>query len=296
LRNGDRLTGDLGALDSHRIVITNALLGRLVLPIDQVARLDRPGEPATPPAPAAVPPATPSPPSPPPAPPAPAGAATPPPPKSWTLDVQAGTDLQFSQKDRQLFFGRLKWNYTQHRFRGLVDYAANYGEAEGDVTANDMEGSARAELDVSKKLFLFNTAGAGFNKVRKIDLAYEDSFGLGYKVVQQPPKFGLNADFGGNYQRRYFEDNTREDAVALRLGELLTWKISPRWSFDEKLEFYPRFTEWGDYRIRLEVNLRYLLLTNLTLNLTVIDLYDTQPAPGVTDNDLLLRSTLGIRF
>ena len=61
---------------------------------------------------------------------------------------------------------------------------------------------------------------------------------------------------------------------------------------DEKLEFYPRFTDIGHYRMRFETNPRYLLSHSLNLNLTVIDQYDTQPALNVTRNDLLVRATL----
>jgi hypothetical protein len=82
----------------------------------------------------------------------------------------------------------------------------------------------------------------------------------------------------------------------LRLGELMAWKISSKWFLDEKFEFYPRFTDVGEFRMRFEANLRYLLTHSLNLNLTVIDQFDTQPAPGVTRNDLLLRVTLGIKL
>jgi len=39
-----------------------------------------------------------------------------------------------------------------------------------------------------------------------------------------------------------------------------------------------------------------LITHSLNFNITVIDLFDTQPAPSVTRNDLLLRATLGIKF
>ena len=48
--------------------------------------------------------------------------------------------------------------------------------------------------------------------------------------------------------------------------------------------------------MRFESNLRYLLSNHLNLNFSVIDQYDTQPAAGVTRNDLLLRATLGVKF
>ena len=78
----------------------------------------------------------------------------------------------------------------------------------------------------------------------------------------------------------------------------MSWKILPngKWFLDEKYEYYQRYSGIGDYRMRFESNLRYLLSNHLNLNFSVIDQYDTQPAAGVTRNDLLLRATLGVKF
>ena len=150
-------------------------------------------------------------------------------------------------------------------------------------------------MDKSKRLFVFDAAGAGYNQIRKIDLSFDDSIGMGYKVITHT-NLTLSADFGANYQRQYFSDGTSKDYGALRVGELLSWKISSKWALDEKFEYYPRFTDLGEYRLRFETNLRYLLSNSLNFNFTVIDQYDTQPAAGVTRNDLLLRASLGIKF
>jgi hypothetical protein len=48
--------------------------------------------------------------------------------------------------------------------------------------------------------------------------------------------------------------------------------------------------------LRGESTLRYPLLQNLSINLNVIDLYDTAAPPGVEPNDLQVRSALGIKF
>ena len=325
LRNGDRVTGEMISLNIDHVTITNSVLGRIVVPVGQVERLERkpataPLNPATgpatnapPAAPAAQAPAT----NPPPAQAAPSASASKPaaadaakttaaqappvkpkPPKHWTVNAQVGVDLQYNQTRRQLYYGRAKWTYAKDRFRGIVEYLANYGKNDGVRSANDMTGSVRAEVDLgkSKRLFLFDAAGAGYNEIRKIDLSYDDSFGVGYKVLTRT-NLTLSTDVGVNYQRQEFSDGTSsKDYGALRLGELLTWKLGKRWVMDEKFEAYPRFTDFGDYRLRFESNMRYVVSNNLNLNFTVIDQYDTQPAPGVTRNDLLMRATLGVVF
>ena len=305
LRNGDRLTGELITLSTTNVSITNRFLGRVSFPIGEVERLVK-GPPATvPPAPTNAPAAsTPTPASPP----APASkpgettvkaaaTPTPKPPKRWNLDAQFGVDLQYNQSHRQLYYGRAKWTYGRDRFRSVVDYLANYGKTDGVLSANDMTGSVRLELDLAKakKLYAYNAAGAGYNEVRKIDFTYDESLGAGYKLIEAT-NFVYSMDLGVNHQEQFFSDGTSKEYQALRLGQQLAWKISTKLSLDQKFEYYQRFTGWEDYRMRFEANLRYLVLPNITFNLTAIDLYDTQPAPGVTRNDLLLRATVGLKF
>ena len=52
----------------------------------------------------------------------------------------------------------------------------------------------------------------------------------------------------------------------------------------------------GGANLRIETNLRYWLKTYLSLNLTVINLYDTRVAQGVEPNDLQIRSSIGVKF
>jgi len=313
LRNGDRLTGELITLSTTNVAITNRFLGRVSFPISEVDRLVK-GPPVTvapsaptnqptssTPAPVAAPPAA----APKPGEAAVKTATTPKPPvqpapkapKRWNLDAQFGVDLQYNQSHRQLYYGRSKWTYGKDRFRSVVDYLANYGKTDGVLSANDMTGSVRLELDLAKakKLYVYNAAGAGYNEVRKIDFTYDESVGAGYKLIEVT-NFVYSMDLGVNHQEQFFSDGTSKDYQSVRLGEQLTWKISTKLSLDQKFEYYQRFTGWEDYRMRFEANLRYLVLPNITFNLTAIDLYDTQPAPGVTQNDLLLRATVGLKF
>ncbi len=57
----------------------------------------------------------------------------------------------------------------------------------------------------------------------------------------------------------------------------------------------------GEFRLRFESNLRYALWQNgsgqnIYLALTLLNIYETQPAQGVDKNDLQIRSSIGINF
>jgi len=327
LRNGDRLTGEFLSLSTTNVVISSGALGRISIPLAFVERLERLAptnvasavthEPAAAPVPNSPAAAASSDPPPPPVAAgteAPAGTGTakpatvaipapppapPPAPKKWTAEFQFGTELQFNQGQRELLYGRFKYTYGLDRFRTVLDYLANYGQNDGVVSANDMTGTFRMEFDLgeAKRLFAFNSVSLGYNQIRKIDFFVNESVGMGYKFITQP-RFTYTMDLGLNYQHQLLEGGDTKDLTGLRLGEKATWTIDPKgkWFLDQKVDYLPQFSGIEDFQARVEVNLRYLLLANLTLNFTAINFYDTQPAPGVSRNDLLLRSSIGVRF
>lgn len=242
----------------------------------------------------------------------------PPAPKLWHADVQVGVDLLYGRVDRQIYNTRLKLTYARPYssspskfFRNTLDYLYEYGETEVRVangaphtalSANRMEGSDKTDFDVGKKIFVYNTFGAGYDEIRKIDLHYELGPGVGCHVLALT-NFVMNVEGGANYQ---VQDRTAPAKDVknfyFRFAEDFTWKLPfqlnslPNVTLTEKLEFFPRVEDMSEYRARFESKLSFPLLKNLSFNFSVIDLYDTQPASNVSKNELQVRSTIGVTF
>jgi putative salt-induced outer membrane protein YdiY len=158
-----------------------------------------------------------------------------------------------------------------------------------------MDGSWKVEYDIRKRFSFYNAMGAGYDEIRKIDLRYDIGPGVGYKWIVRT-NFVLGTEIGANYQEQFFSDDTTKERYALRLAEESWWQISNKLRIDEKVEFFPKVENFSDHRLRIESNLSYLLRNNLTLKFTVIDLYETRPAKNVSNNDLQIRSSIGIKF
>jgi hypothetical protein len=229
--------------------------------------------------------------------------------KYWHGDLQAGVDLTFGERNRQVYNGRAKLTYARNRFKAIIDYDTTYGrsqkeeEIEGtgltrtvSVTdANRMFGSVKAEYDLTKKWYVYNLGGAGYDEIRKIDLRYEVGPGLGYRLINVTNLL-VTIEGGSNYQYEEHTDGTEISTFNLRLAQAAAWKITPRLTWDERFEYTPRYEDPADYRIRFETNVRYALLQNVFLNLSVLDIYDSDAAPGVEKNDLQIRSSVGVKF
>jgi putative salt-induced outer membrane protein YdiY len=158
-----------------------------------------------------------------------------------------------------------------------------------------MNGAWKLDCDITKRWYLYNLAGVGYDEIGKIDLRYEVGPGLGYHLIQVT-NFFVNTEVGVNYQKEERSDDTESSRFYGRVAQNGAWKITPRLTWDEKLEYLPSVEEADLYKIRFETNLRYALLQNLFLNISLVDTYDSQPAVGVTQNDLQLRSSIGVKF
>lgn len=320
LKNGDRLSGDLITEESAQLTVTNSILGRFTIPLTAIARREGVTNIAvakTPPA----PPAATNAPALPPAlqrkledlqilfatgalsadefqrrrtelvapPPKPRG------PKHWTAEVFAGMDLLFSEKDRQLYTGRAKLTYAKAPLRNNIDYLFTYGWTDGELTANRMDGWMKTDWDLTPRSYIYNLAGAGYDEIRLVDWRYEVGPGLGYHLYKRT-NFVLRVEGGFHYQVQDFEGGREKKTYNQRLAQDLRWNIDTQFTFDEKVEYFPSLEDLRSYRLRIEASLRYWLRSNLSLNLTVIDTYETSTARGVGQNDLQIKSSIGVKF
>jgi len=296
LRHGDRLTGSILAEETNKVTFKTTWWNVVVIPTEQIK--SREAVPAVAPGPDAglAKPAPLSPPTPAQIVAKPAAAPVKPKaPKHWAGEALLGTDLLFSETRRQLYTGKLKITYTHSRLRSIFDYTFSYGTTDGVLSDNRMYGTAKTDYELTRRLYVYNLMGAGYDEIRKIDLRYEIGPGLGFHLIKRT-NYVLNAEVGVNYQAEDLQDNLSRDSLFYRFAEDFTWRINNRFSFDEKFEYFPQISNWGEYRLRIEGNVRVALGSNLSLVLTVLNQYETQPAPGVGQNDLQIRSSVGVKF
>lgn len=286
LRNGDRISGVVVEETAERITLSNAWNASLVVdltaiqeriaPTNETAKVE----------------ATPA---------AGAWAATnqtavqPKKPSPWRGDWQVGVDLRRGERDSALYHTRLKVGYVQGRYRNLADLSYVYGKTDGTLSANRVEGSLKTDFNLSKRVFVYQYFDALFDEVRKIDLRYQVGPGLGYHLLMQT-NLVLDVELGGTYENERRSDGTRRDNVSVRLAQTLQWQIAEQLRLEESVDFYPRFSPLDDFRVRAELTLRYYFHKRLSLNLSVLDIFDRTPAAGVSRNDLQLRTTLGVTF
>lgn len=329
LKDGSRVNGTFLSETNNTIVFTNALFGTLKVPVSEIVRQEREAVPA-PPAATVASAATNAPPVAGTATNTPAitatatnapsstnlAAAKPIPlkkqaeplrpanpeatsiastPSLWKHDLRFGLNLRYSTKDSQDFNVTAKSTYGKAPFRHIIDGNFRYGRLDGNIAANSLGGSEKTEYQLSSKTYIFNFVGGGYDEVRRIDLQYEVGPGFGMELLKLT-NFVWKGELGFNYQKQYRSDDTQNNLYSIRVAEIFAWRIWDKLTADLKAEFFPSIDEIGEYRLRLEGTLRYPVSKLLSLNLDAIDLYDTRPAKNIPENDLQIRSSLGITF
>jgi hypothetical protein len=216
-------------------------------------------------------------------------------PKRWVAEAQLGLDFAQNTKTREVVYGQAKFTYAKTPLRNVTEVSGSYGRTDGVEDANRVDGRNKTDYDLDRRWYIYNLAGVGYDVVRKIDFRSEVGPGVGNHIAKGS-NFVLNVEIGGNYQTEDRSNGTEVDQFYARLGESGVWKISKKLSLEHRFDYQPSVEDSGQYRLRGEATIRYWLWTNISLNVTVADSYDTKPAPDVPPNDLQIRSTLGFKF
>lgn len=307
LKNGDRISGDLVSENGKAVTIKSTVAGKIKIPLELIEKREGQAKPAAAPVVAAKTPAKPAA--------APAKPAVQPPVTNlvqhpwykppwitplftnWNVNLQIGSDIGFGTADRQTFYGNATALHRWDRVRNSATFSAAYGHVNDVQSANRMEGSLKTDVDLgtSRKIYLFNIAGAGYDRVRQLDMQFQEGAGLGYKIFQKP-KFLMNGELGAQYQQFDYANTPDRAVYSIRFGEDLTWTISQKLTLRQTFAFMPSVADPSDFRMRYTMNFSYPLLKRTTLNMNLIDDYDSRPAFGVNNNEMTVQTTIGVSF
>lgn len=295
LKNGDRITGEVLKEDETSISVKTRWNAELVLPKAEIEKRQVKTPVPEPvkilPVPAVIDPL-----------PAPAVVQQPPatlpkPKGVWKTNIQLGADLRESTVSSYMYSASTKVTYARGTWHNAADFRYSYGKSGNTLSADRMDGTLKTDLDVgqNREWFLYALGGVGYDKVRKIDYQYEIGPGVGRHLLTRT-NMALNAEIGFSFQEQNFSNASRRNELRLRLAEDYFWKLNSKVKLEQKAEIQPAFDNPADYRFRFETTVSYTLFNNVSWNVTLIDLYDSKPTTGVSNNDLQIRSGIGVSF
>jgi len=230
----------------------------------------------------------------------------------WSGALDTGLSLTRGNSDSTTFSLAGKAARVTDRDKISVYTTAIYTKSSvnnvSSVTAHDVTGGIRGDLNVSDRVFVFAFTDFEYNAFQHLDLRNIIGGGFGYHVIKtKDTQFDVFG--GGSYNQEYYssyflappDDTTLQPAITRKSGELvfgesLTTKLSARTSLTEQLSLYPNLTDSGDFRAKFDVTANTKLKNWLGWQITYSDIYITNPPFGLKGNDQVLSTGLRLTF
>ncbi len=174
-------------------------------------------------------------------------------------------------------------------------YANNSTTGTKQVTAHDIQGGVRGDLNVSSRVFAFAMADFEYDQFQNLNLRSVFGGGAGYHVIKRAnTTFDLNA--GGAYENESFNTPLTRTSGEVIVGEAFATKIGPRISLSEAFSLFPDISHTGQYRFTFDATAATKLKNWLSWQLTYSDRYLTDPVAGTMRNDAIFTTGIRVSF
>ncbi|HYG98667.1 MAG TPA: DUF481 domain-containing protein [Terriglobales bacterium] len=218
----------------------------------------------------------------------------------WNGTVDAGLSAARGNADTTNVSLGLKGARTTDSTRLSVSFnslLARSRAANGTTltSANAVRTGLRYELNLTNRLFTFGFGNFESDRVQHLDLRSVYGGGAGLRLAQSE-RGNLDIFTGASMNQESFSTSTTPDRRTgeLLFGQDLSYQVSSRTSFAGRLSVYPNMTTPGDYRAVLDTTASTKLNAWIGWQVTVSNVYVSNPAVGARTNDMLLST--GLRF
>jgi putative salt-induced outer membrane protein YdiY len=219
--------------------------------------------------------------------------------KDWNGNIALGLSMARGNSDILQFnaSGLIGKDWKQDEWRLGADAAYglnNWGRSNEQTSAN----SAHAFVDY-KHLCTERFYGSA-----DLDLLHDDVAKLRYRVTVGPAagyffiksdatRFSLEA--GPSYINERLGDENKS-YLTLRISERFRHEFGKTCKVWEQIDYMPQVDDWANYLVNSEAGTEVTISARLALRVTVQDKYNSQPAAGSKNNDILLLTSIVWRF
>lgn len=198
-------------------------------------------------------------------------------------NTELGTLTMFAQRERV------------DRYRLSLLFDAAQGSSGGEETANRARVEGKFDRRAERGKYQYYLAGAGYDRIRNVDLRAEVGTGVGRTLVDKPGHL-LTAEIGASYVQDAFATGVTESDAKLRLGETWQRELGQGTALRQTLSLLSAADELGDYTGEFVLALTHELTDRMSLTTKFVDTYDSRPAVGTKRNDFTLATQVGWAF
>jgi hypothetical protein len=220
----------------------------------------------------------------------------------WDGSFDVGFNLQQATTDTTGFLLAFNTQRSKDPTRLILSASYRYGtQKEKDQdrtrTQDQLLGLVRGEYDFAPRIYGYASGDATYDGIQALSLRAVPKVGAGYvfwqeKLDQKRRNF-LQADVGPSWvYEKYFGGSTN-DYFAIAFGAQAGYYLPYDAKFDWRLDYLPAVDNFtSDYLLRTEAGLSVPLVGPIDAKFSLLDEYDSTPAPDTDRNSLFL--TLGL--
>jgi putative salt-induced outer membrane protein YdiY len=184
--------------------------------------------------------------------------------------------------------------HTRTNF-GIMTLLSHASQDDSTVTSHTLSSNLREDFLFTPDNFVFGLAQLDHISTEGLYLRQTYGGGLGRDVIKKPrTTFSLIGGLTAQHEK-FFTGAEDENMFGL-VGEVLGEQFTKRIRFDQGLNFYPNFTQGGQYRFDTTAVLSIKLFNRFSFNTSAIDLFLSNPPPGNEKNNITLSMGLGYTF
>jgi putative salt-induced outer membrane protein YdiY len=169
---------------------------------------------------------------------------------------------------------------------------------EKDVTNAESLGlESQIDWNLSERFFTYFDILGLRDRFKNYSYRILPSAGAGYKLVAAE-KVQLSVSAGlSEVFTKYYDSGETDSYTGIALGNQFTWKISESAELSQALALNSDISELSRYFLRFEASLATALTKGLSVKLTLMDSYDSQPeGEGIKKNDISFLAGLSAKF
>jgi hypothetical protein len=185
--------------------------------------------------------------------------------------------------------------------RFILEGAYRYGtEKRKDETqstiADNIYGRVRGEYDFLPRWYAYGSGDVLYDAIQQLSYRAVPTAGVGYAIVDEKT-LRWTAEAGGAYVfERYFGGETN-DFFSIAFGSELVWSLPRDAELRARADYLPAVSDWAnDYLLRGQLALTVPLIDFLAFKASLIDEYDSTPAPDTDPNSLATLVGLSLLF
>ena len=177
--------------------------------------------------------------------------------------------------------------------RFLLNVLYNTAENNGEKTVDNIYGQLKYDYFINPKWYLYLNIDMLSDEFSDINLRTSVGPGVGYQIWEGDDR-SLNLEAGVSYTNQDLDEGEDSDWVSARLGLNFLYKLFDGVVFTEQFVIYPNLEDTGEYTLRNDAALLTEIGANWALNFSNIWQRDSNPAPGVKQDDLTW--ILGVQY